>query len=136
MSQDQGRTMTEIIEAVAGYRVHEKRGGKFYYNLHMNQSMSDTPIEALDLSVRSYHSLQRAGYSRIGDLAEAIAGGVELSKIRNCGSKSCREIMEKLFVYQYNMLPQEKREGYIKETMMLNAKKRRDDLVVYGSGVR
>jgi DNA-directed RNA polymerase subunit alpha len=44
--------------------------------------------------------------------------------------------MEKLFVYQYNMLPQEKREGYIKETMMLNAKKRRDDLVVYGSDVR
>jgi len=85
--------------------------------------MSETPIEALDLGVRAYNSLKRAGYGTIGDLAEVIAGGTEISKIRNCGSKSCREIMEKLFLYQYNTLPQEKREGYVKEVILLNASK-------------
>ncbi len=85
--------------------------------------MSETPIEALDLSVRAYNSLKRAGYGTIGDLAEAIAGGTEISKIRNCGVKSRREIMEKLFLYQYSALPQEKRAKYILEVVRMNADK-------------
>ncbi len=124
MNQDQCQTLAQIVESITGYKVHEKRGGRFYFNLHLNQTMSDTPIEALELSVRAYHSLQRAGYSHIGTLAEAIDSGVEISKIRNCGAKSCREIMEKLFLYQYTMLPQEKREGYVREVMQLNERKR------------
>ena len=87
--------------------------------------MSETPIEALDLGVRAYNSLKRAGFGTIGDLAEAIAGGTEISKIRNCGSKSCREIMEKLFLYQYSALPQEKRAKYILEVVQMNADKQR-----------
>lgn len=87
--------------------------------------MSETPIEALDLGVRAYNSLKRAGYGTIGELAEAIASGVEISKIRNCGTKSRREIMEKLFFYQYNVLPQEKRSNYIMEVIKLNAAKKK-----------
>jgi DNA-directed RNA polymerase subunit alpha len=67
--------------------------------------------------------LKRAGYSTIGELAEAISEGVTLGRIRNCGAKSSREIMEKLFLFQYNALPQEKREGYVKEVILLNASK-------------
>ena len=76
MNQDQSRTLAQIIETIAGYKVHEKRGGKFYFNLYLNKSMSETPIEALELGVRSYNSLKRAGYSNVGELAEAIADGV------------------------------------------------------------
>ena len=32
--------------------------------------------------------------------------------------------MEKLFLYQYNALPQEKKTGYVKEVIELNASKR------------
>ncbi len=85
--------------------------------------MSETPIEALDLGVRAYNSLKRAGYSTIGELAEAIASGTDISRIRNCGSKSRREIMEKLCLYQYSVLPQEKKNKYIMEVMELNAAK-------------
>ena len=126
MSADQSQTLSQIIEHITGDRVHEKKGGKFFFNIYLNSKMSDTPIEALDLGVRAYNSLKRAGYGTIGDLAEAIAGGTEISKIRNCGSKSCREIMEKLFLYQYSVLPQEKRTKYILEVMELNAAKKRD----------
>lgn len=125
MSADQSQTLSQIIEQITGDRVHEKKGGKFFFNIYLNSRMSDTPIEALDLGVRAYNSLKRAGYGTIGDLAEAIAGGTEISKIRNCGSKSCREIMEKLFLYQYSVLPQEKRTKYILEVMELNAAKKR-----------
>ena len=123
MSTDQSQTLSQIIEQITGDRIHEKKGGKFFFNIYLNSKMSDTPIEALDLGVRAYNSLKRAGYGTVGNLAEAIAGGTSISKIRNCGIKSCREIMEKLFLYQYNALPQEKREGYVKEVILLNASK-------------
>ena len=123
MSADQSQTLSQIIEQITGDKVHEKKGGKFFFNIYLNSKMSETPIEALDLGVRAYNSLKRAGYGTIGELAEAIAEGTEIAKIRNCGAKSCREIMEKLFLYQYNALPQEKREGYVKEVILLNASK-------------
>ena len=39
-------------------------------------------------------------------------------------NKSCREIMEKLFLYQYSVLPQEKRAEYVHEVVKLNESKR------------
>ena len=125
MNQDQSRTLTQIVEALAGTRLHERKGGKFYFNFYLNNKAGDTPIEALDLGVRAYNSLKRAGYSTIGELAEAIAEGTEFAKIRNCGAKSCREIMEKLFLYQYSALPQEKRAKYILEVVQMNAAKQK-----------
>ena len=125
MSADQSQTLSQIIEQITGDHVHEKKGGKFFFNIYLNSKMRETPIEALDLGVRAYNSLKRAGYGTIGDLAEAIAGGTEISKIRNCGSKSCREIMEKLFLYQYSALPQEKRAKYILEVVQMNAAKQK-----------
>lgn len=124
MNQEQSQTLTQIVETLAGNRLHEKKGGKFYFNFYLNNKTGDAPIEALDLGVRAYNSLKRAGYSTIGELAEAIAEGTEIAKIRNCGAKSCREIMEKLFLYQYNILPNEKRESYVKEVILLNASKK------------
>ena len=124
MNQDQSRTLTQIVEALAGTRLHERKGGKFYFNFYLNSRAGETPIEALDLGVRAYNSLKRAGFSTIGDLAEAIAEGTEISKIRNCGTKSCREIMEKLFLYQYSCIPQEKRSKYILEVVEMNAAKK------------
>jgi DNA-directed RNA polymerase alpha subunit len=124
MSADQSQTLSQIIEQITGDRVHEKKGGKFFFKIHLNSKMSETPIEALDLGVRAYNSLKRAGYATIGNLAEAIASGTEISKIRNCGSKSCREIMEKLFLYQYSCIPKEKRSKYILEVVEMNAAKK------------
>ncbi len=124
MNQDQSRTLTQIVETLAGTGLHEKKGAKLYFNFYLNSRAEETPIEVLDLGMRAYNSLKRAGYSTIGELAAAIAGGTEIGRIRNCGAKSCREIMEKLFLYQYNVLPQEKREGYVREVILLNAAKR------------
>ena len=120
MNADQSQTLSKVIEEMTGACLHDSKSGKFYFNFYLNGKMSETPIEALDLGVRAYNSLKRAGYMNIGDLAEAIASGVEISKIRNCGKKSCREIMEKMFLYQYSALPQEKRKAYINEVILLN----------------
>lgn len=55
---------------------------------------SDMNIEELDLSVRSYNSLKRAGINTLNDLLAYSED--EMSKIRNLGKKSLKEILEKL----------------------------------------
>ncbi|MBS3955935.1 MAG: DNA-directed RNA polymerase subunit alpha [Clostridiales bacterium] len=54
----------------------------------------DTPIEELDLSVRSYNCLKRQGINTIGQLAECSEG--DLLNIRNFGAKSIEEVKDKL----------------------------------------
>ena len=129
MSTEQGKTLKEIMKT-AGAELKEKHGGKYYFNLHMTEQMYDSNIEALDLSVRSYNCLKRGGYDKIGTLAEYISGGNELKRIRNCGAKSVREIMEHLFVYQYYALRPERREAFLRETVELNKRKRGGSSVI------
>ena len=54
----------------------------------------DTPIEELDLSVRSYNCLKRQGVNTIGQLAECSEN--DLLNIRNFGAKSIEEVKDKL----------------------------------------
>lgn len=88
----------------------------------MTQSMSEATIEALELSVRAYNSLKRAGFNRVGELVEAISDGLNLMKIRNCGSGSVREIQEHLFLFQYYSLPVSRRSEYLAEVVRINKK--------------
>ncbi len=57
-------------------------------------SVLDTPIEELDLSVRSYNCLKRQGVNTIGQLAECSE--TDLLNIRNFGAKSIEEVKDKL----------------------------------------
>jgi DNA-directed RNA polymerase subunit alpha len=58
------------------------------------ESVLDTPIEELDLSVRSYNCLKRQGVNTIGQLAECSEN--DLLNIRNFGAKSIEEVKDKL----------------------------------------
>ena len=51
-------------------------------------------IEELDLSVRSYNCLKRAGYDTVEQLCEA--NEEDIIAIRNLGRKSCEEVFQKL----------------------------------------
>ena len=54
----------------------------------------DTPIEDLDLTVRSFNCLKRQGVNTIGQLAECTEA--DLLNIRNFGAKSIEEVKDKL----------------------------------------
>jgi DNA-directed RNA polymerase subunit alpha len=56
--------------------------------------MLDMPIEELDLSVRSYNCLKRAGINTVGELCSRTEE--EMMKVRNLGRKSLEEVVEKL----------------------------------------
>ena len=127
MTQNQSQTLMGIINQIEGINLHEKKGASFKFRIHMTKTMRETSIDALELSVRSYHSLKRAGYENIGKLVEAIAEGQPLKNIRNCGEKSVREIMEHLFLFQYNSLPVERRDDYLREVVRINIQINKDD---------
>ena len=120
MSLNHDQTLMEIINSIDGITLKEKKGAKFRFLLHLTREMCETPISELDLGVRAYNSLCRAGYHRIEELADAIASGSDLNRIRGCGKSSIREIMEHLFLFQYNSLPPEKREAYLVEVVAVN----------------
>jgi DNA-directed RNA polymerase subunit alpha len=57
----------------------------------------DMPIEQLDLSVRVFNSLKRAGITNVGEVLETLKRGEEaMLTIRNFGQKSLVELHEKL----------------------------------------
>ena len=56
--------------------------------------VNDTPIEDLDLSVRSYNCLKRANIATVYDLTQKTED--EMMKVRNLGKKSLKEVKEKL----------------------------------------
>jgi DNA-directed RNA polymerase subunit alpha len=68
--------------------------GIFAAAVDESESVLDTPIEELDLSVRSYNCLKRHGVNTIGQLTECSEQ--DLLNIRNFGAKSIEEVKDKL----------------------------------------
>ena len=123
MKTEQRQNLREIMNSIEGVELNERHGGKFHFRLHMNEQIRNAPLEALELGQRSYNCLKRAGYNTIGELVSAISEGKELKGIRNCGAKSVREIMEQLFLFQYNALQPEHRDQYLLEVVRINKQK-------------
>ena len=119
--RDPARIVQEIMSRFEGVEIRRRHGARFRFRFYLTGTMAGTSIEALELSVRSFNSLRRAGFSTVGELAEAVAGEENvLSRIRNCGRKSADEIMARLFAYQYEQLKPERRDAYLLETVLLN----------------
>lgn len=59
--------------------------------------LMELPIEEMDLSVRSYNCLKRAGINTIQDLLKKSKS--DMMKVRNLGAKSVEEVIQKLDSY-------------------------------------
>ena len=112
--------MKEILNRIEGIGLHDKKDGHFKFPVYLRDRYKTVDIDALELSPRSQNCLRRAGYLTVYDLMTGIRGMEDLKKIRNCGIKSCREIMENLFLFQYHETKPELRESYLCDLVMLN----------------
>ena len=65
----------------------------------------EMPIEDLELSVRSYNCLKRAGISTVQDLANKTE--TDMMKVRNLGKKSLDEVINKLHSLDLNFASEE-----------------------------
>lgn len=66
-------------------------------NGRLTSEVFDTPIENLDLSVRVFNSLKRAGITTVGEVLELLEKGEDaIMSIRNFGEKSLDELVQKM----------------------------------------
>ena len=63
--------------------------------------LMELPIEEMDLSVRSYNCLKRAGLNTIQDLLKKSKS--DMFKVRNLGAKSVEEVIQKLESYGFTL---------------------------------
>jgi len=63
----------------------------------ITSELADTPVEALDLSVRVFNSLKRTGITTVGDVLDLLEKGeTAVMSIRNFGEKSLDELRQKM----------------------------------------
>ena len=82
--------LTNVHEAVNDYEsvMKEDKGDPVNKGLVMM-------IEDLDLSVRSYNCLKRAGIQTVEELTQKTED--EMMRVRNLGKKSLKEVKEKIY---------------------------------------
>ena len=85
---DYATMFVELVEGMDGMNILVARKEDERTKLY------EKPIEEMELSVRSYNCLKRAGIDTIGDLAKKTRG--EMMKVRNMGAKSMEEVIAKL----------------------------------------
>ena len=62
------------------------------------EHIASMPIEELELSMRAYNCLKRAGIVSVGEVLSKLSSGVdEILAIRNFGQKSLDELLERLY---------------------------------------
>ncbi len=77
----------------------------------LTSEVADTPVEALDLSVRVFNSLKRTGITTVGDVLELLEKGENaVMSIRNFGEKSLDELRQKMI-----------EKGYLKDSQTTDA---------------
>lgn len=62
--------------------------------IESKDKINDMPIEELELSVRSYNCLKRAGIGTVKELCDKTSD--DMMKVRNLGRKSLEEVLQKL----------------------------------------
>lgn len=85
----------------------------------VNKEMEATTIEVLELSARSSNGLMRNKLITIGDLVNYLETK-PLEKTRGIGAISVKEIMTKMFRYNYKNLKPERKQSWFKEFCEMN----------------
>lgn len=86
------RHIAGISEDILAVPLEEETVGS-----RLTSEVIETPIENLDLSVRVFNSLKRAGITTVGEVIELLEKGEEaIMSIRNFGEKSLDELRVKM----------------------------------------
>lgn len=89
--------------------------------LGYTQKLCDTEVKDLDLSVRSYNALMRAGCHTVGQAISAINEN-KLMSVRNLGIKSVAEIRRFILEYGYTQASERRKKEFLHNLVKLNAR--------------
>lgn len=102
--------------------IYRKYGKRFRFPVYLGEEFLETPLDNLELSVRSYNCLWRAGIRNVGNIVNRIDNRTDLLHIRNLGIRSADEIMTALMEYQFSLLSDEGKKKYLARIDELNGK--------------
>ncbi|MEJ5222958.1 MAG: DNA-directed RNA polymerase subunit alpha [Anaerolineales bacterium] len=86
------RYIAGVSEEVLTLSVEKEISGS-----RLTSEVAETPVEALDLSVRVFNSLKRTGITTVGDVLDLLEKGEQaVMSIRNFGEKSLDELRDKM----------------------------------------
>ena len=89
---DHLRYVAGISEETLTVALEKESGGS-----RLASEVAETPVEALDLSVRVFNSLKRTGITTVGDVLDLLEKGEQaVMSIRNFGEKSLDELRQKM----------------------------------------
>lgn len=89
--------------------------------LGYTQKLCDTEVKDLDLSVRSYNALMRAGCHTVGQAISAINEN-KLMSVRNLGIKSVAEIRRFILEYGYTQASERRKKEFLHNLVKINAR--------------
>lgn len=108
------------MRKITNNQVKEIKDENVIYPFYMAKQFLDIDISELNLSVRSYNCLKRAGWDTVGDILNSINDKQDLRRVRNLGSRSADEILQILIFYQQDMLSNAERNIYNRKYNELN----------------
>jgi DNA-directed RNA polymerase subunit alpha len=89
---DHLRFIAGVSEETLTVAIEKESGGS-----RLASEVAETPVEALDLSVRVFNSLKRTGITTVGDVLDLLEKGEQaVMSIRNFGEKSLDELRQKM----------------------------------------
>lgn len=93
--KEAARTLVTHFRLVAG--ITEEEALEIQEEEEIPSRVYDVPIDGLNLGVRVFNALKRAGISKVGEVLDLLKEGEEaILRIRNFGDKSMAELQEKL----------------------------------------
>jgi DNA-directed RNA polymerase subunit alpha len=93
--KEAARTLVTHFRLVAG--ITEEEALEIEEEEEIPSRVYDIPIDGLNLGVRVFNALKRAGISKVGEVLDLLREGEEaVLRIRNFGDKSMAELQEKL----------------------------------------
>lgn len=109
------RALYETAERKGLIATLEPYGRNINVKIPYSIAFSKTPIDNLELSVRSRNGLMRAGLDTVEKLAATIMTETGLNTVRNLGRKSVNEIKTCLLVSAYQQLNTREKNAFWEE---------------------
>ncbi len=120
------REMNKYLDGTTIEEILFRNKKMFHFQVMFTNEQMKQDIEVLDLKPRAYNCLRRYGFNTIDSLVNGVytkedeSSKKQLLRIRNLGRKTAEEILMKMFYYQFVILPDDRKKGYMEKIVEAN----------------
>lgn len=95
--REAAKTLVQHFAPIVEFKETALEGASAVERVVVDSRFYDVPVEDLDLAMRAYNCLKRAGITNVGEILERLERGAnEMLAIRNFGQKSLDELVSRM----------------------------------------